>query len=382
MIVQPLALQANLVQAATRVTRVSLADLLNGSGTDSKQQQALINLLRSMSSATARVIETRADGSSLLELGGARVALRLAGNPAPGESILISMDDLAASVPADGNGKPGIPAAARHLDTRADGAPIRERSAASGTTRLAGTSAAGALLPSVMNDAAEPLAQLSAEPGVKLSPLARLLHGILNSDINQTVTKTTTTEPLITKATSTPELAQTLKHAVRTSGLFYESHLQGWVDGRIPLKEIFEEPQARIADATPVRTGEAREAVHPQLEHLVRQQLDTFERQTIAWRGFVWPDQQADIVIEGAPQPADKDAGERTWRVHLKLDTPTLGPVAADIALVGRRLAVRLQGEAVAAPALRNASADLARALCAHDLDVNGIQVAGDHKAP
>jgi hypothetical protein len=44
-----------------------------------------------------------------------------------------------------------------------------------------------------------------------------------------------------------PELAQVLKQAVSSSGLFYESHLQQWIEGKISLETLRREPQARQA---------------------------------------------------------------------------------------------------------------------------------------
>lgn len=319
MIVPPLASQPDRVQALLRVTRVSLADLLGSAGGNARDQQALLDLLRTSGSTAARVVETSADGVSILELGTARVALRLAGAHAPGETLLI------------------------HLH--------------------------------------EPTAPATRATEVKLSAFATLITDLKNSQKNQILTEATAITPMAQAGAAPEALARALQQAVRTSGLFYESHLAGWLDGRIALEDLFEEPQARIADSPALRSDEPRAAVHPQLEPLVRQQLDTFERQTIAWRGWVWPDQQAEIVISGEPQSADPNEASRTWRVHLNLATPALGTVKADIALMGRRLALRLQGEAAATPALREASADLARALCAHDLDVNAIQVADPGRA-
>jgi Flagellar hook-length control protein FliK len=114
--------------------------------------------------------------------------------------------------------------------------------------------------------------------------------------------------------------------------------------------------------------------VHPQLEPLVRQQLDTFEHQRIAWHGPLWPDQQAAIVITGEPQTAETQA-TRAWRVQLELHTPTLGKVSADIALNGRRLNLRVNGESTGLSALREGRAALEHALSAYDLDVNPIHI-------
>lgn len=298
-----------------RVTRISLTDLLNGAGANPDQRQALADVLRSNGTVAARLLETRADGASVLELGSVRVTLKLAAAYAPGDVLWISLDDSAKTA--------------------------------------------------------------AAAPEVKLSRSAQLLQEIQKPVLNQILTEIEATEPMTRPAAAPADMARALQHAVRSSGLFYESHLAGWVSGQVPLEAIREEPQARVADpaAASAAGSEARETVHPRLEHLVRQQLDTLERQSIAWRGFLWPQQEAEMVISGEPQMAGEDA-PRAWRVHLDMTLPTLGPLKIDLALNGRRLDVRLQSSDAAVPALREGRGALAHALGAHDLDVNPIRVA------
>lgn len=296
-----------------RVTRISLADLLNGAGANPQQRHQLAELLRSNGTVAAHLLETRADGASVLELGTLRVTLKLAAAYAPGDVLWISLDDTA----------------------KATAVPTE----------------------------------------VKLSRSAQLLQELQKPSTNQMVTEVEAAEPMTQPAAAPEVMARALQHAVRSSGLFYESHLAGWVSGRIALAEIREEPQAKIADSTATAAGEQRETVHPRLEHLVRQQLDTLERQSIAWRGFLWPQQEAEMVISGEPQMPGDDAA-RAWRVHLDMTLPTLGPLKIDLALSGRRLDVRLQSADAVVPTLREGRAALAHALRAHEIEVNPIHVA------
>jgi hypothetical protein len=182
-----------------------------------------------------------------------------------------------------------------------------------------------------------------------------------------------------------PVLAEALQQAVRSSGLFYESHLRGWIEGRIALESLLAEPQARILQALLPGTDETQAPaparlepmVHPQLEPLVRQQLDTLERQRIAWNGDLWPGQPAEMLISREPAAGAETTAPRTWRVKLNLHLPTLGSVKVDMALTGRQLDVRLQGEGAAAQVLRDGRTALSLALAAHDLEVRAIQIAG-----
>ncbi len=312
MIVQPAALRTDAIQALLPVTRISLSDLLGSPGANPDQRQALAALLRSHGAVAARVVEAQADGACVLELAAQRVTIRLAAAHAPGDSLWISLEQP-------------TPAAA----------PAAE---------------------------------------VTLSRSATLLQDIQKSVLNQLLIETNVAEPMAPSAAAPQALAHALQHAVRSSGLFYESHLAGWVNGRMALDDIRQEPQARVAETT-ATASEARETIHPRLEPLVRQQLDTLAHQSIVWRGTLWPGQQADMVIAGDPHTA-ADEASRAWRVHLDIKLPTLGPLAIDIALSGRRLDVRLQGEDSATPALRAGRAALALALGAHDLEVNPISVA------
>ncbi len=320
MIVQPAAWRADLAQAVARVTRVSLADLLGSAGGNAEERQALVNRLRGGGTVAARVLEIRADGVSILELANARVAIRLSTSAAPGEQVLMTLADTI-----------------------------------SGETRA---------------------------PEVTLSRSALFIAEIKKSVLNQIVNENIMAIPMSGKADSPHDLAHELQQAVRSSGLFYESHLRGWVEGQVALQELFSEPQARITSPIPQQSGESqsvsepRPVVHPQLEPLVRQQLDTFEQQRIAWHGPLWPDQQADILIAREPNTAETPIA-RAWRVRLALNTPTLGKVEADIALTGRRLHVRLNGENAGLHALREGRTALEHALGAHDLEVHPIHIHG-----
>ncbi|KAF7598169.1 MAG: flagellar hook-length control protein FliK [Candidatus Dactylopiibacterium carminicum] len=43
------------------------------------------------------------------------------------------------------------------------------------------------------------------------------------------------------------EIAQVLRQVVNQSGLFYESHLRQWTDGKLPLGSLMQEPQAQLS---------------------------------------------------------------------------------------------------------------------------------------
>lgn len=310
MLVHSVASRRESIAAAAPITRISLDDLL--AGADGDERAALIALLRESGKVSARVVQTHADGSSVLEFGKWRASVRLAGPHAAGELLLVMLD-------------------AAHQPT-----------------------------PSAT---------------VSLSRPAALLHDLQKIQYNQILIEDRAIVPLVGSTDTTAHLTQALRHALRVSGLFYESHLQGWLEGRVTLNELREEPQARLMAAATELSGEAGELLPPRLEYLVRQQLDVLARGGIEWRGLVWPDQPAAMAIQAEPQPQADAAATPSWRIHLELDLPALGTVAVDIALSGRTLDLRLQSAAAAASALRRSSTALAATLAAHDLAVGPILV-------
>lgn len=371
MIVQPAAWRSELVQAVAKVTRVSIVDLLNGAGQNAQDRQAVIAALRGNSTVSARVLETRADGVSVLQLATARVALRLNAPPPPGEPILISFE---ASPEALANA-PDTPGGTGASDTQ-----TLQKTLAG---HVAGKAAAAVLADDVRMAGANLSRAAAQAPEVVLSRSARLINDIQKSTLNQTVIETPAVSPIAESSASPETLAHALQQTVRSSGLFYESHLKGWVDGRISLSELAAEPQAHIAAGPPHETqatavkSDTHAVVHPQLEPLVRQQLDTFEQQRIAWHGPIWPNQQADLVITGDAQPADTQT-PRTWRVQLALDTPTLGSIKAEVTLTGRLLNVHVNGTGNGVHALQRGREALEQALGAHDLQVQAVHISGD----
>lgn len=78
--------------------------------------------------------------------------------------------------------------------------------------------------------------------------------------------------PLINSPPNSAELARTLREMVSQSGLFYESHLRQWADGKLPLATLKQDPQAQHPPLQPalspgtsgtsvVMPGEQRPAV-------------------------------------------------------------------------------------------------------------------------
>jgi len=190
-------------------------------------------------------------------------------------------------------------------------------------------------------------------------------------------------------------LAQALRQALETSGLFYESHLSDVAYGQRGIAQLRAEPQAALdasqaqaintpvpkqsiladnprfnlptnaaptmaqADgspaggsaatwsaSTPGHAPAAPPGIHPDATLLVRQQLEVLANQTLAWEGTAWPG--TEMWWEIRREPRDENAyaatadAPGTWATRLVLTMPRLGTVEANISLSGQRLALQI----------------------------------------
>lgn len=174
------------------------------------------------------------------------------------------------------------------------------------------------------------------------------------------------------------QLASTLQHGVEHSGLFYESHLHAWDQGKLPLTQLMQEPQARIGQALLQDVPQARSALH-ELGAQVQRQLDTLENQQVALQGIAWPGQPMQMVIEqerAEERQAHGDSEARAWTTHMALDLPVLGGLSARVRMVGKTVQVSfVTEESSAQTMIRNNSAKLQTGLEAAGLSLGTLSV-------
>lgn len=133
-----------------------------------------------------------------------------------------------------------------------------------------------------------------------------------------------------------------LKATVEKSGVFYEAHQKAWVDGRLSLDELKQEPQARLA--TTLTTADASTAKHlvtPEAGHLVQRQLDTLEQHQFMYTGQAWPGQLVQWQIQpeqGGEREGNGQQEMRAWHTSLAMSLPALGGLAARLRLVGNQV--------------------------------------------
>lgn len=134
-----------------------------------------------------------------------------------------------------------------------------------------------------------------------------------------------------------------LKATVEKSGVFYEAHQKAWVDGRLSLDELKQEPQAKLASSTATTPDSviSKSAITPETGHLVQRQLDTLEQRQFMYTGQAWPGQ----LVQWQIQP--EDTGERqgngkqemrAWHTSLAMSLPALGGLAARLRMVGNQV--------------------------------------------
>lgn len=176
-------------------------------------------------------------------------------------------------------------------------------------------------------------------------------------------------------------LAASLKAAVAGSGLFYESHVAQWADGRLSIDDIQREPQARHGTHfQPDLLGSDgfSDPRHAQVAAIIAAQLDTLENTRFTWRGDAWPGQQMEWEVERQDQerhPAQRSP-EPVWQSSVRFELSHLGAVAASIRLCGNRLQMQVHAETPdAALALKSNASGLADAMASAGLLLDGLIV-------
>ncbi|HEY0490373.1 MAG TPA: flagellar hook-length control protein FliK [Telluria sp.] len=224
---------------------------------------------------------------------------------------------------------------------------------------------------------------------VSLSDAGRAIARILSAGQPTAGEAATVRSPAPLSGPGTPEparLAQALEGALAQSGLFYESHVAEWAEGKRGLPDLLREPQMQKAMADGAAKAFAAEA-DPVAAQLVSQQLAAHENGRVAWQGQVWPGQDMHWEIQkDAPEAGRHGAGEPEpgWRSGLRLRFAGLGEIAATVIVKGDQLHIQLKAESVDTSALLRArSGELASALGAagsplSSLDIHAAQERGD----
>jgi hypothetical protein len=185
--------------------------------------------------------------------------------------------------------------------------------------------------------------------------------------------------PLIADSVPDPaQLAASLQDTISRSGLFYESHLALWAQGKRSLSELQQEPQMRTA----MRSDDGELAA----AQLINLQLRTQEQDTVRWQGQAWPGTPMEWEIaKDAPQGGQPDnSPEPTpWRSGMRFQFPLLGEVSASVVLTGSALHIQIQaGSDQSLTALRAEAGALQQSLEAAGMPLASLAIHLQSGAP
>lgn len=202
-----------------------------------------------------------------------------------------------------------------------------------------------------------------------LSAAAKLIGQYLQTAADDGVSSRHEASTVVSLNPKNPQLmAQDLKQALTGSGLFYESHLTGLLQGKESLASIRQEPQNQAG--TPIAA-------------LLSQQLAILENQRIAWQGEVWPGQKMDLDVYLQPR-TDEDAAKskpealaaRPISSEMTLHLPQLGTVTARINISDGRMRVSIVADdAHTLAMLRTARQGLAEAIGRNGQQLDALTV-------
>ncbi len=196
------------------------------------------------------------------------------------------------------------------------------------------------------------LEQYTSTP-TNLSTAGKLINSILQAaqqqNLQQGTALTLVGKTALAQDPSTfasPEkLAANLQQAISSSGLFYESHVADWAQGKMSLSELMREPQAQQAtqqtsQTTDVNTLMNKLADNSSLAQIIHLQLDTLEQQKITWQGNLLPGMpmEWEIVKDDSQQTSGQAEAVPSWQSAMRFELPSLGAISAKISLQGNHL--------------------------------------------
>lgn len=143
-------------------------------------------------------------------------------------------------------------------------------------------------------------------------------------------------------------LAQQVSSAVENSGLFYENHLQQWVNGQRSKDQLTLEPQARFGAEQVISEKAITPDAINQSVKLVSSQLAALDHSRIAVSMQGLFDKPVNVEIEPDQRqpddPPEESEQTRPWVAKLKLDMAQLGEIHVKLRMVGNRCDILLSG--------------------------------------
>jgi hypothetical protein len=180
------------------------------------------------------------------------------------------------------------------------------------------------------------------------------------------------------------QLALQLQTAIKSSGLFYESHITQWLNKKLSLSALQTEPQAQLNPASTsdlaAENSDKNTDKLSALAQLVKQQLDTLDQQTIHWHGEILPNVPFQWHIsrqtKQSASPYIDTTPDQSWQTTVKFELPHLGEIKAVIHLKNAQLQFSVEGVSEeVAQVLRNNVLQLNDALSSAGAQLTGFKV-------
>lgn len=202
------------------------------------------------------------------------------------------------------------------------------------------------------------------------------------------------TAMLPSPATGPEHVATALHDTLAYSGLFYESHVVEWSDGKRPLLELLREPQMQStslptqeshAGPGDTSTAIAHNQNNIEFAQIVNLQLNTLEQHSAQWRGEIWPGQQMDWKVSKDPEhqgKANTQKEQESWQSAVRFNFPELGSVSATIHLIGDHVHIQVRTDTEASASTLRMHADaLTEAMGAAGSPLDSLIVRQDDQA-
>ncbi|WP_300751498.1 flagellar hook-length control protein FliK [Janthinobacterium sp.] len=331
-------------------------------------------------SMQGQVLARLTDGSFLVRVAGTPARMQLPAGAQLGAEIpltLLGINPRPSFQVGAGRDNPGGPmltyAEAEAEPESATGAQAGTRTTSTAATLLSRAPLTPAnLLPTLGGDT----------PAPELSTTARAITSVLRqaeSAPNTPLTLLGKTPLMSGQGQAHPaQLAQNLRDAVGSSGLFYESHVAEWAEGKRPLASLLLEPQMQKA----LQGDVPRSGTDLASAQLINLQLHTHEQARVQWQGEAWPGQQMQWDVtkdapEGDAHAGADDEEAATWRSGVRFQFPLLGDIRAQVVLHGGKVQIQMQADSAdSAETLRRHAAQLEASLDAAGWPLSALSIA------
>ena len=130
------------------------------------------------------------------------------------------------------------------------------------------------------------------------------------------------------------KIARQLQQIISSSGIFYESHVANWAEGKFSQTDLLDEPQAKLnLAAINLLSNTKMSDDQSNLAQIIHLQLDALDQQRVAWQGDLLPSLPFAWEISKDDQHPQVEFMEQesSWQSVVRFELPHLGVVAATI---------------------------------------------------